>query len=166
MASEESERRQLEVSPEEYEILQAEALQAEGVTIELESEGEGIAPVLVIGIIGGATLVAGMVDYIVQRRLGGYVIDLREGAAKREYRSKAVEYGLMYVYGADGKVRVLVKKGKTFYADVIDAVLNTLKGIVTDSAKAAADAIKEATGSDTDVTTDDDPDDELPPENK
>jgi hypothetical protein len=165
MATEQSERRQLEVSPEEYEILHAEAVQTDGVTIEVEREGEGIAPMLIIAIVGGAALVAGMADYIIQRRLGGYVIDLRDGAEKREYRSKAVEYGLVYVYGADGKVRVLVKKGKTFYAEVIDAVLNTLKGIVTDSAKAAADAIKKATGSDTEVTTDDDPDADLPPEN-
>jgi hypothetical protein len=164
MATEQMERRQLEVSPEEYEILKVEAAQMDGVSVEVVGD-EGIAPLLIVGIIGGATLVAGMADYIVQRRQGGYVIDLRADATKREYRSKAVEYGLVYVYGADGKVRVLVKKGKTFYAEVLDSVLSTLKGIVTDSAKAAAEAIKDATGSDTEVSTDDDATGEPPAEN-
>jgi hypothetical protein len=157
MESGQLERQELEVTEEEYELLEAEVRAEEGARIEIVSEGEGIEPITIIAVIGGAAFVGGMVDYIIEKRKGGHVIDLREGATKRESRSKDVEYGLVVVYAADGKVRVLVKKPKSYFHEVIDKVIDAVKDIATGTVEAASDAVKNATGSDTEVKVEREP---------
>jgi hypothetical protein len=157
MASEQVDvvRKEIEVSPEELELLRAEAQLHPGAEIEVLEEPESIAPLVIIAVIGGAAFVAGAIDYILDRRHGGMVIDLQKGATKREYRSTAVRYGLVVIYAADGTVKVEVHEPKGFFGQVVDSVLEALKGIVTDSAKAIADAAKEAAGDKADVHTGD-----------
>src|SRR4051794_1663536 len=137
MASEQVDvvRKEIEVSAEELELLREEAQRQPGAEIEVVEEPEGIAPLLIVAVIGGAAFVGGAVDYILDRRQGGMVIDLREAAKKREYRSKEVRYGLVVIYAADGTVKVEVHEPKGFFGQVVDSVLEALKGIVTDSAK-------------------------------
>jgi hypothetical protein len=140
------ERQQLEVSPEELEILKAEVEADPNAELEIVEEGEGIAPLIIVAIIGGASFVGGTVTYILDRRKGGQVIDLREGAEKREYRSKDVDYGLVLIYAADGKVTVEVHEPKGFFGQVIKDVLDAVTTIATKSLEAVAEAAKKATG--------------------
>ncbi|MGD1058056.1 MAG: hypothetical protein ABR992_11665 [Solirubrobacteraceae bacterium] len=152
MASE-AERQQIEVSAEELEILKAEVAAQPGSELEMIDEGEGFAPLIAVAIIGGGSFVGGTVAYIFDRRNGGQVIDLREGAEKREYRSKDVQYGLVLIYTADGKVTVEVKEPKGFFGQVIKDVLDALTGIVTKPVEAIADAVKQAAGDNANVTS-------------
>jgi hypothetical protein len=146
-------RKEIEVSPEELELLREDARRHPGTEIEVVDEPEGIAPLLIVAVIGGAAFVGGTIDYIIDRRRGGMVIDLREGAPRREYRSKEVRYGLVVIYAADGTVKVEVHEPKGFFGQVVDSVLDALKGIVTDSANAIADAAQRAVGDKADVHT-------------
>jgi hypothetical protein len=146
MASGQAERQQIEVSPEELEIIKAEVAAHPGAELEIIDEGEGIAPLILIAIIGGAGFVGGMVTYIMDRRKGGQVIDLRESAEKREYRTKDVQFGFVVIYTADGKVTVEVKEPKGFFGQVIKDVIDALAGIATKSVEAVADTAKQAAG--------------------
>ena len=153
MASEQTERQQIEVNPEEFEILKAEVAAQPGAKLEIIEEGEGIAPLIVVGIIGGASFVGGTVAYILDQRKGGQVIDLREGAAKQGYRSKEVVYGLVLIYSADGTVTVEVKEPKGFFGQVIKDVLDALTDMVTRSVEAVAEVAKQAVGDRATVTS-------------
>lgn len=148
------EQRQIEVSPEELELVKAEVEKEPDAEVQILEQGEGIAPLIVILIIGSVGLVGGTVDYILDRRQGGQVIDLREEGEKRQYRSKDVKYGLVVIYAADGKVTVEVHEPRGFFGTVVKDVTDALAGIVTKTAEAVAKAAKEAAGDKGTVKTD------------
>jgi hypothetical protein len=153
MVGEQAKRQQIEVSPEELEMLRAEVAAEPGAELEIISEEQGFAPLIIVAVIGGAGFVGGTIAYILDRRKGGQVIDLREGAKKREYRSKDVQYGLVLIYAADGKVTVEVKEPKGFFGQVIKDVLDAVTGMVTKPVEAVADAAKKAAGDKATVKT-------------
>ena len=151
MAGEQVERQELEVDVEELQLIQTAVESEPDASLEVLGEGEGIDPITIIAIVGGASFVGGTVSYILDRRKGGQVIDLREGADEREYRSKNVKYGLVVVYAADGKVTVDVHEPRGFFGQVIKDVIDALAGALGDAADSVADAVKPAVGEKGDV---------------
>jgi hypothetical protein len=146
---------QFEVDIAELELVQQlVAANPEGVRVEIieERDGEGIAPLFVIIVIGAAAFIGGVAAYLAERRLGGQVIDLRDGAPKAHYRTKDVQYGLVVIHTADGKVTVEVHEPEGFFGQVINHVLEAVSGIVTKSITAVADAAKQAAGERATVT--------------
>ena len=141
-------------SSEDLELLKAIVAEEEGVELEVVKRDErGFAPVIVIALIGGAALAAGTWAYFEDRRKGGQIIDLRDGAAEIARRDKGVVYGLIVIIAGDGKVTVDVKEPKGFFGAVIKDVLDALQGVVTKSIGSVADAAKAAAGDRGTVTT-------------
>ncbi len=96
-----------------------------------------------VSAIGLAIVIAfavGTVVYLLDKRKGGQVIDLRPGAPKPFYRTKEVEYGLVVIFATDGKVTVEVKEPRGLFGQVVDA----LKGILTDLGKSGVEAAAKA----------------------
>jgi hypothetical protein len=146
-------REELEVEPDELNLLQEYVADTPGLELEVIQEAEpGIAPLLILGIIGAASLVAGAVTYLADMRRGGQVIDLREGHDLAK-RSREVIYGYVLIIAADGKVSIEVHEPKNFFAGVIKDVLEAVQNIATKTMETAAEAAKAAVGNRGSVTT-------------
>lgn len=129
----------LEVDPEDVPEVLALAAEHGVRTEELELRtGEPISTVVLLLL--GSALAVSTVIYLVDKRKGGQVIDLRSGAPKMFYRSKDLIYGLVLIIAMDGQVTVQVKEPRGMFGDVVDV----LKDVATDLGKAGIDAVKEA----------------------
>lgn len=142
-------------SVSDLELLRAIVAEQEGVELEfVKQEAEpGIAPLIVIALVGAVGVVGGAWAYFQDRRQGGQIIDLRPEATEVAHRDKGVVYGLMVIIAADGKVTVEVKEPKGFFGQIISDVLAAVQGIATKSIEAVAEAAKGATGDKATVTT-------------
>jgi hypothetical protein len=139
-------------SSEDLELLRKIVEEDPDVEIEVVREVPGIAPLVIIAVIGGAAAVAGAVAYFSEVKKGGQIIDLREGQQLTR-RDKSVVYGLIVIITADGKVKVQVKEPKGYFVQVLDLVLDAVQGIATKTIEAAAAAAKKVVGDKADVTT-------------
>lgn len=134
-------------STEDLELLQAIVAEEDGVELELvEKDDRGFAPLIIVALIGAAAVAAGAWAYFEDRRRGGQIIDLRDGAEKIARRDKDVVYGLIVIIANDGKVTVEVKEPKGFFGTVIKDVLEAVQGVVTKSVESVAAAAKSAVG--------------------
>jgi hypothetical protein len=84
-------------------------------------------------VIGSAALV-GMISYLLEQRRGGQVIDLA-GPEPKFYRDRGLIYGLVVVKLQDGNIKIEVREPRGLLGQVMD----TLRGMVGDLAKTAAD---------------------------
>ncbi|HXJ77265.1 MAG TPA: hypothetical protein VMS64_01150 [Candidatus Methylomirabilis sp.] len=129
----------LEVDPEDVPAVLALAAEHGVRTEELELRtGEPVSTVILLLL--GSALAVSTVIYLVDKRKGGQVIDLRSGAPKMFYRSKDLIYGLVLIVAAGGQVTVEVKEPRGMFGDVVDA----LKDVATDLGKAEIDAVTKA----------------------
>ena len=115
----------------------------------LEVEAFGIEPVTTITLLlVGSSLALGAVLYVLDKRKGGQVMDLRKGAPKMLYRSKDLVYGLIAIVATDGKVTVDVKEPKGMFGEVVDALTGMIadlgKGGIEEIGKAVKSAIGDA----------------------
>lgn len=157
MASGDRDRQEIQLqSLEELEILREEVAKHAEVDLEvIPQETPGFATVIVVALIGvpaAVGLIGGTLAYIKDRRMGGQIIDLREGMQLAR-RSADVVYGLIVIIAADGKVTVDVKEPKGFFAVVVTDVLGAVQNIATKSLQAIADAAKAAVGDKAKVIT-------------
>jgi hypothetical protein len=96
-----------------------------------------IDPITMVALtLTGTALAVGMVMHLIDREKGGQVIDLRPGATKMIYRTHELVYGLILIISHDGAVSVEVKEPK----GMLGAVLETLRGILSDVAAKTIDA--------------------------
>jgi hypothetical protein len=127
-----------------------EAADSVGVDI-LESPGEPpegpvdqIVPIVAV-LIGAGVLGAG--KFIMtwwEKRRGGLVIDLRPDAKDQIYRDHDVPWGYIVVFPADGgEVKIETKDEPK---DSIERLIDSVTSGVIESAKAVADAAKDAVG--------------------
>lgn len=116
----------------------------EGVTAQEVDADNFLDPATISFIIIGAVGAVGTVTYLLERRKGGHVFDMRKDAPKPEYRSKDIEYGLIKIIAADGKVTIEVKEPRGLIGQVLDAVKGIITATVEATAKAVGDAAKAA----------------------
>lgn len=111
-----------------------------GVEIE-DVSVHGFEPVttVTLALYGGA-LAVGAVLFLLDRRKGGQVIDLRDGIQQKFYRSDDIAFGLVVIIAADGKIAVEVKEPRGMFG----AVIESLTKASVDLGKAGLDAIAAA----------------------
>ncbi|MGY1638200.1 hypothetical protein ACI78V_16265 [Geodermatophilus sp. SYSU D00742] len=85
--------------------------------------GRGFEPVtmLTFSIIGTTMAVATLV-YLLDRRKGGQIVDLRPGAARMIYRTTDVAYGLVVMIAVDGSLKIEVREPKGMFGQVSEIV--------------------------------------------
>lgn len=140
------------VSPEERDELLALVARTGEVEVEEESEVEGFSALLAIVLVGAAAAVAGLVEHWMEKKKGGQVIDLRPGAAKELYRDEGLQYGLVVIYAADGKVTIEVKQPEQYFTSIVKLAVDALQGIAEKSLDTVKAAVEAATGDKGDVT--------------
>lgn len=123
-----------------------------GVSLEEIDQSGFIDPITVSFIIIGAAAAISLVQYLIDKRKGGMVLDSRPGAPRPMYRSKDVDYGLVVIYAVDGKVDVQVKEPRGLFGQVIDALTSIISKKIGASAGDLAKAADKAVGSNADVT--------------
>lgn len=123
-----------------------------GVALE-EVPSEGFEPVTTVTLMlfGAATAVA-TVMYLVERRKGGQVIDLRPGAPKPVYRTPDLQFGLVLIHRVDGTISVEVKEPRGLFGPVLDALRDLLGTIAGQGLQAAQENITAAVGDAAEVT--------------
>jgi hypothetical protein len=87
----------------------------------------------------GSALAISTVSYLIDKRKGGQVIDLRPGTPKPFYRTSDVVYGLVLIVAMDGTVTVEVKEPKGMFGVVVEA----LQGMTANLAEVSIEAIAE-----------------------
>lgn len=127
------------VDPDDVAFLK-QLVSENGVTAQEVDQDNFLDPLTVSFILLGSTAAVGTVTYLLDRRKGGQVFDLRKDAPRAEYRSKDIQYGLVKIVSADGKVTVEVKEPRGLIGQVIDAI----KGIITEVAGAGTKSVAEA----------------------
>ena len=102
----------------------------------------GFEPIttLTFALMGSAFAVA-TVLYLVDRRKGGQVIDLRPGATKSIYRSTEVVYGLVVIIALDGSVRIEVREPKGMFGAVNELVVGLVGELGGKDVKAVAQVV-------------------------
>ena len=85
----------------------------------------------------GSALAISTVAYLIDKRKGGQVIDLRPGTPKPFYRTSDVVYGLVLIVAMDGTVTVEVKEPKGMFGVVVEA----LQGMTASLAEVSIEAI-------------------------
>lgn len=85
----------------------------------------------------GSALAISAVAYLIDKRKGGQVIDLRPGTPKPFYRTSDVVYGLVLIVAMDGTVTVEVKEPKGMFGVVVEA----LQGMTASLAEVSIEAI-------------------------
>lgn len=120
--------------------------EGEGVLIEIIGERDLIDPVSVTLLLVGTSLGVSMVAYLIEQQKGGQVFDLREGATRRAYRSRDVEYGLVQIIAQDGTVKVEVKEPRGMFGQVLDTLRLIIKDMVSPMAGSVESAAKDAVG--------------------
>jgi hypothetical protein len=143
----------------EEEARQFEALVAdyEDVEVKREPAGEGIAPIIVLLVIGGAAGVAGALAHWSEVRKGGQVIDLTPNADPWVYRTKDLVYGLVAIKAKDGTVTVDVKEPKGYFLEIVQAVVTAVQSVAEKTVAAVKTAAETAAGDKADVEVSDKP---------
>ncbi len=129
----------------------------DGVTYTRQTTGEGIAPLIVLAIVGGAAAVAGAISYWHETRVGGQVIDLTPNANPWLYRTKGLVYGLVVIKAADGTVKVDVKEPKDFFLKVVQSVITAVQNMGTTTVSGIKDVAVAAVGNKAAVEISNDP---------
>ena len=123
------------------------ALAAEhGVEVERVQDEAFIEPVTATLVLFGASAAVATVSALVEQFKGGQVFDLRENAPRQAYRSKDVVYGLVEIIAADGTVTVEVREPRGMFGEVLDALRQTLLGLVNPSSASVKEKAAEAVG--------------------
>ena len=122
-----------------------------------EVRQEGLEPVTSVTLIFlGTSLAISTVVYLLDRRHGGQVIDLRPDATRRFYRTADIQYGLVVPIAPTGQLRVEVKEPKGMFGTVVESItgllpqlqssgLSDIKGALEDHLGPAVTVIHEAT---------------------
>lgn len=126
----------LVVDPEDREFVETIAAENGVQAAEVDQDGF-LDPVTLSFVLLGSVAAIGTVTYLVDRRKGGQVFDLRPGAPRPQYRSKDIEYGLVLIIATDGKATVEVHEPRGMLGQVIDAI----KDIVGQLGKAGIEQI-------------------------
>ena len=123
-----------------------EVAQQQGVEAQVIDES-GFEPVTTVTLfLIGSSLAVGAVAYVLDQRKGGQVIDVRESAPKLMYRSRDVQYGLVVIFAADGKVIVDVKEPKQMFGQVLSSLTSILGDMTHADAGNIATTAKHALG--------------------
>ncbi|ADK68970.1 hypothetical protein [Gordonia sp. KTR9] len=119
----------------------------EGVTIE-RVVTRGLDPITgTTLLLIGTTAAVGAVVYMLERRKGGQVIDLRPGVTDLLYRDKSLMYGLVVIITADGSVSVEVKEPKGLLGQVVSELISATAEIAGDiTTEAVAKKVSESLG--------------------
>lgn len=119
----------------------------EGVTIE-RVVTRGLDPITgTTLLLIGTTAAVGAVVYMLERRKGGQVIDLRPGVTDLLYRDKSLMYGLVVIITADGSVSVEVKEPKGLLGQVVSELISATAEIAGDiTTEAVANKVSESLG--------------------
>jgi len=126
----------LVVDPEDREFVEAAAAENGVRAAEVDQDGF-LDPITLSFILLGSSAAIGTVTYLVDKRKGGQVFDLRPGAPRPQYRSKDIDYGLVLIIAVDGKATVEVHEPRGMLGQVIDAI----KDIVVSLGKAGIEQI-------------------------
>jgi hypothetical protein len=85
--------------------------------------GRGFEPVTMLTFsIVGTTVAVSTLVYLLDRRKGGQVVDLRPGAARMIYRTTDVAYGLVVMIAVDGSLKIEVREPKGMFGQVCELV--------------------------------------------
>lgn len=152
LSADEPVRQLVRVESEEDLNLLRQIAEEDGLEVEepLETEIAGIDDaLLILGIVGAASVVAGAINYGREKRKGGQVIDLTKMNDEKRYRRvKGLQYGLVVVIAADGNgVTVDVKEPRGFFSQVVADVINALAGVIKEPANKVIETVKKAVGS-------------------
>ena len=115
-----------------------------GVTATEVDQSDFLDPLTISFVILGTTAAVGLVEYLIDKAKGGTVIDMRTGAPSPQYRSKGLAYGVIQIIAVDGKVTVEVHEPKGLIGQVLDAVVQIVKGAAGGGAQAVAGTVKNA----------------------
>lgn len=106
----------------------------------IDIPASGLEPITTVAIIlVGSALAVATVAYLIDKRKGGQVVDLRPGAPRSFYRSRDVMYGLVIIVALNGTATIEVKEPKGMFGIVLDA----LRGMTADLTEATIEAIAE-----------------------
>lgn len=142
----------IEVEPSELEFLKATAAE-NGVSLEGVPQ-EGLEPITTATLILlGTALAVSTVVYLLDRRRGGQVIDLRPGAPQTFYRTADVEYGLVVLITSAGDVNVEVKEPKGMFGTVVESITSLLPKLPSGNPADLSGAIQARLGAAVTVTT-------------
>ena len=106
-------------------------------------EQRGFEPVTAIALsIAGAAAAVATVVYLLDRRRGGQVVDLRPGAPRTIYRSQDVLFGLVVVITATGTVSVQVREPRGMFGQVTELITGLVGDMAGSEATVIADLIQ------------------------
>lgn len=136
----------IEIDAKEVDLIEALAKENE---VQYEFvQHEGLEPVTSVAVIlWGSSLAVATVVYLLDRRKGGQVIDLRPHAKSSFYRSTDLQYGLVAIHAEDGELKVEVKEPKGMFGTVIESMANLVRQSAAPDAATLHDSIKKHFGS-------------------
>ena len=123
----------IEILPEELGDAQQLAATSR-VDVTVVSEPQIVEPITALLVAGGVLTVAKFVVDLIDRLLGGVVIDLRADARSLVARDRAVPYGWAIVVATDGRVKLETHDApkdaaERLISQIISGVLNSAKDI-------------------------------------
>jgi len=117
-----------------------------GVLIEADIEDGLLDPGTLTVLLIGGSLAVSTVVYLLDKRRGGQVIDLRPHADPIMRRDRGLQFGLVSMITTDGQVIVTVREPRGMFGLVLD----TIRAIIVDlsglPAPAVSDRVTEAVG--------------------
>lgn len=103
----------------------------------------GLEPITTVALsIAGASFALATVMYLLDKRRGGQVVDLRHGVPKVAYRSQDVVYGLVVVITEDGTVNVTVREPNGMFGQVNELIIGLVSELVGKSAVSVAEVVE------------------------
>ena len=136
----------IEVEPSELKLVDSLSLE-NGVQVERLAH-EGLEPVTtVVLVLMGASLAVGQVVYLLEKRKGGQVFDLRPHADRQFYRTPDLQYGLVAIMAADGSLEVEVKEPKGMFGIVVESIVSILPKLGSAPVQEMKNAIQDELGS-------------------
>ncbi len=115
----------------------------------------GFEPITIVTLsLTGTPLAVSTVVYLLDRRKGGQVVDLRPGAPKTVYRSTDVTYGLVVIIAADGATKVDVREPKGMFGHVSELIVSLVGELVGKGTEEVADVVGSHARDIATVTTD------------
>ena len=117
-----------------------------GVTIEADTEDGLLDPGTLTVLLMGGSLAVSTVVYLLDKRRGGQIIDLRPNADPIARRDKGLQFGLVTLIAPDGQVLVTVKEPRGMYGQVLDTLRSTIVDLAGLPAPVVSDRVKDVVG--------------------
>lgn len=103
----------------------------------------GLEPISTIALsIAGASFAVATVLFLLDKRRGGQIVDLRPGVPKVAYRSQDLVYGLVVIITQDGTVEVTVREPKGMFGQVNELIIGLISELIGKSAASVAEVVE------------------------